>query len=274
MRSAIRGALLSGRRRPVVRGGARPYPRRGDGFEIAELRAYVEGDDPRRIDWAATARAGGLQVRVLLEEHALCLAAIVDDSASMNVGKTRSLRTAMYEALDAWADAMTREDRAVRIFPDDVDAPRLLGVGAASRLRERHEIREFDMNAALRLARFSLPRDAALLVISDFFEPLDDELLREIGTFVDATALIARDPWSEVLPLRGFVRFRDAETGTTRAVFMGGAQRRRFHEAVERRHSALEQRFATCGWRVGRLDEGDGATSLLAAFGVAHVEGR
>ena len=269
MRSAIRSALLAGRRRPVVRGGARPYPRRGDGFEIAELRAYVEGDDPRRIDWAATARAGGVQVRVLLEEHALCFGAIVDDSASMDVGKRRSLRTAMYEALDAWADALTREDRAVRILPRDVDAPHLFGVRAASRLRERHDVGPFDLEAALRLTRFALPRDAALLVVSDFFTPLDDELLREMATHVDATALVAHDPWSENLPLRGFVRLRDSETGVTRAIFLGKAQRRRFVDAVRAREEMLLARFTACGWRVGLLDERDGAAALHAAFGVA-----
>ncbi|MGH7714733.1 MAG: DUF58 domain-containing protein, partial [Vulcanimicrobiaceae bacterium] len=144
MSRAIRAALLAGRRRPVVRGGSRSYPRRGDGFEIAELRAYVEGDDPRRIDWAATARAGGMQVRVLLEEHALCFGAIVDDSASLNVGRNRTLRTAAYEALDAWADALGREDRSARIFADAVDAPHLFGARAAGRLRERHESVAFD----------------------------------------------------------------------------------------------------------------------------------
>ena len=213
----LRDALLMGRRRPRIAGEGTPIGRRGDGYEFAELRAYVAGDDPRRIDWAATARAGDVQVRVLLEEHALCFGAILDDSASMNVGRERSLRTAAYEALDAWADALAREDRAARIFAQDVDAPHLFGVRAAARLRERHEIGSFDLEAALRLVRFALPRDSALLVVSDFFATIDDELLREIATFVDATALVAHDPWADGLPLRGFVRLRDAESGMARS---------------------------------------------------------
>jgi len=252
----------------VVRGGTRPYPRRGDGFEIAELRTYVEGDDPRRIDWAATARAGGLQVRVLLEEHALCFAAIIDDSASLNVGRTRTLRTSAYEALDAWADALAREDRGARILSDSVDAPRLFGVRAAGRLRERREIGAFDLDSALRLARAALPRDSALLVVSDFYAPLDVELLREIGAYVDATALVARDPWAQGMPLRGFVSVRDAENGSVRSVFFGRASRRRFRASVARRERELEQRLTACGWRTGFLEEDDGAASLHAAFGI------
>lgn len=268
MNPTIRNALLAGRRRPVVRGGTRPYPRRGDGFEIAELRGYVEGDDPRRIDWAATARAGGLQVRVLLEEHALCFAAIVDDSASLNVGRARTLRTAAYEALDAWADSLAREDRAARILSDSVDAPHLFGARAAGRLRERREIAAFDLDSALRLSRAALPRDSALLVVSDFYARLDLELLREVGTHVDATALIAHDPWADGLPLRGFVSMRDAESGATRSVYLGRGARERLRVAVERREGELIRQFNACGWRAALLYERDGADSLRTAFGV------
>lgn len=271
MSSPIRAALLCGRRRPVVRGGARPYPRRGDGLEIAELRGYVEGDDPRRIDWAATARAGNLQVRVLLEEHALCFGAIVDTSASMNVGRRRTLRAAADEALDAWADALGREDRAVRIFSDDVDAPRICGHAAANRLRERHDRPAFDVNAALRLARAALPRDAALLVISDFFAEPPEDLLREVAVHVDATALVAQDPWFAGLPLRGFVRVRDAESGTVRTVFLGRAERQRYVDAVRRRGERVLARLGASGWRAGFLAEEDGAASLLGAFGLSRA---
>ena len=75
----LRAALLRGRR-ANVRGGGVASPRRSDGYEFAELRGYVEGDDPRRIDWAATARAGALQTRVVLEDVALVLAAAIDAS--------------------------------------------------------------------------------------------------------------------------------------------------------------------------------------------------
>ena len=37
---------------------------RGRGLDFEELRHYVEGDDTRTIDWAATARLGTPYVRV------------------------------------------------------------------------------------------------------------------------------------------------------------------------------------------------------------------
>ncbi|MGH7706630.1 MAG: DUF58 domain-containing protein, partial [Vulcanimicrobiaceae bacterium] len=97
----LRAALLAGRRRGI-RGNSAPALRRGDGYEFAELRAYAPGDDPRRIDWAATARSGTMQTRVLFEEHALTLAVAIDASASMQIGRTRSQAEVAAEAARLW----------------------------------------------------------------------------------------------------------------------------------------------------------------------------
>ena len=89
--------------------------RRSDGYEFAELRGYVAGDDPRRIDWAATARAGALQTRVVFEDHALTLAAVLDASASMFVGRTRSNYELAAEVAASWFGAAIDDDRCARV---------------------------------------------------------------------------------------------------------------------------------------------------------------
>ncbi len=43
--------------------GIKPRPLRGEGREFESLREYVSGDDPRHIDWRASARHARLQVR-------------------------------------------------------------------------------------------------------------------------------------------------------------------------------------------------------------------
>jgi uncharacterized protein (DUF58 family) len=43
--------------------GLRPRPARGEGTEFESLRDYVDGDDPRHVDWHASARRGRLIVR-------------------------------------------------------------------------------------------------------------------------------------------------------------------------------------------------------------------
>ena len=90
----LRAAIVRGARRTPRRGDGVRSGRPGDGYEFSQLRGYLEGDDPRRIDWSASARIGALQTRVYLEETALVFAAIVDESPSMRVGRKRRLSDA------------------------------------------------------------------------------------------------------------------------------------------------------------------------------------
>ena len=259
--NALRGAILRGARASTRPGGAVRGTRPGDGFAFSQLRAYVEGDDPRRIDHAASARVGALQTRVYLEETALVLAAIVDESPSMRVGRRRPLSAAADEAVRTWFGALEGEDRAVRIVDETVVRDRR----AAPIV---HAAGPFRFAPALAVAQRALPRGASLLAITDGFDLADDEALARAAHRFDATVLIARDPWRDELPLRGFVRLRDAESGRVRRVFVGARTRARYRDAARVREAALHGRFHDAGWRVGLLDESDGRGSLLHAFGL------
>ncbi len=247
MQLTLREALLRGRRRPRRMGVGSPTSYRGDGYEFVELRAYVAGDDVRRIDWAATARAGDLQTRVVLEDVALTLATIVDTTPSMRVGRKRPLLAAAEEALAAWFGAALGGDRCVRVPCDE----------------------PFVLRDALQVARASLRRGTALLVVSDWYD-LDDgdhDLLANLARWCDCTALIARDPWFDDLPLEGIVRLHGAEGGFMRA-YIGKRERLAFLDAVREREAALRATFERLGWRSGALRESDGAGSLAETFGV------
>jgi uncharacterized protein (DUF58 family) len=259
--NALRAALLRGARATPRPGGAARGSRPGDGFVFSQLRAYVEGDDPRRVDHAATARVGTLQTRVYLEETTLVLAAVVDESGSMGVGRRRPLARAADEALRAWFGALEGADVAVRVVDDRVVRDRR----AAPLVRASNPFR---FATALAIALRAVPRGASLLVVADGYDLADDELLARAGLRFDATVLLARDPWRDDLPLRGFVRLRDAESGRVRQVFAGSRTRERYGVASRAREAALQARFRAAGWRVGTLDERDGRASLLRAFGL------
>lgn len=255
--TTLRDALLRGKRRPRRANAGAPVRFRGDGYEFVELRGYVEGDDVRRIDWAASARAGGLQTRVMLEDIGLSLAVILDESPSMEVGRTRTLRDAARDACEAFAGAARPGDRVVRVDGGALRHPRAQSTAA------------FSLSQALRTARRALPRGTALLAISDWFDLGDDdrELLAELGAWCDCTALYARDPWYDGLPLRGMVRLRGAEGGMLRT-FIGRRERQNYARAVRARESELATRFERAGWRSAPLLEADGVASLRAAFGL------
>jgi uncharacterized protein (DUF58 family) len=250
--------------------GAIPTSRRGDGYEFVELREYVPGDDVRRIDWAASARSAELQTRVILEDIALIVAAIVDDSPSMSVGRTRPLTDAAGEALRQWYAVAQSEDRCVRISGSTLQ-PRGTLRGAASAHAALLAESPFDLERSLQTARTGLRAGAALLVVSDFFDLHREHrpLLHALGRRFDCTALVARDPWYDGLGLGGVVRLRGAEGGTLRG-FIGTRERAAYARAVHSREADLRQHFEAAGWRVGLLHESDGAASLAAAFGLRH----
>src|SRR4026208_176408 len=80
---------------------------RGQGMEFAEVRAYVEGDDFRAIDWNVSARLGSPYVKTFTEERELTLLLVVDQSASTRVGVpvTKASRSVEVAAVLALAGA-------------------------------------------------------------------------------------------------------------------------------------------------------------------------
>ena len=222
----IRDALLRARRRPRHLGAGSPTIYRGDGYEFVELRAYVPGDDVRRIDWASTARSGELQTRVVLEDVTLTLAATIDTSSSMRVGRHRALVDAAREALSEWFGAAHGDDRCMRIANGRLTPPALQR-GNRNALLGATNDDSFDLRRNFRAARAALPRGAALLAIGDWYD-LDascNRQLADLGARFDCTALIARDPWYHDLPLSGIVRLRGAEGGSMNG-YVGKRERR------------------------------------------------
>ena len=61
---------------------------RGTGIEFDEVREYVEGDDPRMVDWNVTARTGRPHVKKYMEERELTVLFLLDVSASTRFGTT------------------------------------------------------------------------------------------------------------------------------------------------------------------------------------------
>lgn len=231
----LREALLTGRRRPRRSAEGSPLAYRGDGYEFIELREYVHGDDVRRIDWAASARSAQLQTRVMLEDVALTLAVYVDRTDSMRSGRRAPLVQAADEIRRTWLGAALRSDKT----------------------RELETLEETR----------ALPRGTALLAVGDFFQIPDEDELALLAHRYDCTAMIARDPWQDELPLDGFVRVRDAESGAVRLLYIGSRERARYGMKSREREAALVERFSRCGWRTGVFTESDGRDALLQTFG-------
>ena len=104
------GASGKLRHRPLTRrAGAVPARTPGAGMDLREIRAYVAGDDPRRLDPAATARTGHPHIRSLHEDRDDTILLVADFRAPMLWGTgaaLRSVRAARHLAQAGWTVAL------------------------------------------------------------------------------------------------------------------------------------------------------------------------
>ena len=109
MRAATAGLRLTSRRTArALHAGSHRSIQRGRGLEFQEVRPYVNGDDPRTIDWRVTARRGRPHTKLFREERERPVWLLVDLSAPMFFGSRKQLKSALAmraAALLAWTAA-------------------------------------------------------------------------------------------------------------------------------------------------------------------------
>lgn len=186
----------------------------GSGSDFAEVRAYHPGDDPRRIDWRASARSQTTLTRTYHPELMRPLCLVIDRSASMRFGTqvrlkaTQALRWALWLA----AGAM-REEREVSALLIDAPLhwmPPQRGMAALENLLQRAnracppitDDGEDAWTQVLTTLHRRLPAGAEVVLLSDFnrLGGEHDIALRQLGRHCDARALHIIDPIEQALP--------------------------------------------------------------------------
>lgn len=223
-------AARRGRERPEIarRPGTTATRPRGQGHEIREIRPFADGDDPRHLDAAATARTGAPQVRAFHEDRDRALMLIADFRRPMLWGtrRLRSVAVAEALALAGWQASLDGGAVGVAVLTDDGilserPAPRARGMAKVAGCLARghamalglgdHPVRPLapDLARAGRLA----PRGARVLLGSALDIPgsglaaaLDG--LRRRGAF---RVLLPLDPFEVAPPALGLPYL--AETG-------------------------------------------------------------
>ncbi len=200
----IRSYRLLAMRQQLPRLGFRAVRERGDGTAFEALREYVRGDNPRHLDWKASARHRKLIVRQYEAERSQCVMLCVDTGRLMteDVGEGDRLDHALAaigvlaEVARAWDDQV-----GVMAFSDRIDAllppgrhtpgqlPRLLA-GLVARPVEPDYPR-----ALTHLARV-LGRRALIVFFGD---AIDREVSRPLATHL---ALLGRRHLSLFLAIR------------------------------------------------------------------------
>ena len=202
-------------RRHLREAGPRPTRRRGEGREFESLREYAKGDDPRTIDWKASARHRGFVVRSYQAERHQNVVLAID------AGRHMRERVLDRERADfALAAAMTLAGRAKRcgdrvgtmVFDDRIrhaSPPRRPDLGQMADLLAGVETRLVEPNyplAAATLARTFRKRSLVVL----FCDVIDEAVSRAL---VASLSRVGRAH----LPLAVAIRNPALEAAATRA---------------------------------------------------------
>lgn len=254
-------------RRPVFgrRLGRHRSARAGVGLDFRDHRAYVPGDDPRRLDWRAVARRERLVLRQTEAEDELSVVFAVDLGGSMAYGEGAASKLSRTRALVgglAWlasrqgdpvglvtGHAGTVHDALVR---PSSGPERLAGIADA--LGNTTPAGTCPWPSMLEACAPRLPRRSLFIAVSDFLDPSgqaetaeDDDQdraligalasIRARGHDVVALQLLHRDevefPWADRTTLRFSDLFglRKPKDGAAAAMRDGYLQAFRAHQA-------------------------------------------
>ncbi|MEP6692544.1 MAG: DUF58 domain-containing protein, partial [Gemmatimonadaceae bacterium] len=160
--------------------GVRAIRRRGEGTAFANLREYVVGDDPRRIDWKATARRRKLITREYNVEQGQTVLIAIDAGRMMT-----QLDSGLPRFEYALSSALVLTDVAVQsgdqvgliVFDDEVRAfvPATRGPAALTRIRQalipaRATMAEPDYAQAFRLLAERHRKRSLIVLFTDVID--------------------------------------------------------------------------------------------------------
>ncbi|PIE52060.1 DUF58 domain-containing protein [Candidatus Fermentibacteria bacterium] len=234
---------------------------RGQGMEFCDYRPYVEGDDPRLIDWNVTARATTPFVKILSEERELQVILMVDVSGSLNFGSinlTKADRVAETSAVIALSASGSGDRIGLLTFGDRVYdyVPPEKGRGHALALVQKvlqasdHQ-EKADIEKALKFLGRVLKRKALIFLVSDFrFGTEGERQLKVFSAKHDMVGIHVFDPRELRMPDVGRIRFRDPETGKASVVNTSSRLWQRAYAAKVQEQTAARELLC----RKARLD--------------------
>ena len=221
----------------------------GEGFEFAELREYVYGDDVRKIDWKTTAKLGKPFIKIYREERELNVVTAVMMGGSTYFGTVRQKSDVMAELVALIGFSAVKN---ADLFSNIIFADRLYRMGKPNNkffsiqeavtqlegfqmLGKKSDYRAFFDTLFKRIKRKSL-----LFIISDFVGEIDLGLLSKKH---DVVALMVRDKFEEHPKELGQIRLLDLESHKSFEGNIGGAEIASYQKALQLNDEKLYAHF-------------------------------
>ncbi len=231
----------------------------GAGLDFADLRSYAPGDDPRHIDWRATARAGETRVRSYHADVNRPLCLLLDRRPAMAFGTRRRLKVTQAARAALWLAGRAmrggRElagaiiDEPCRWLPAATGAAaveRLAGFATAPRPPAGDDAAGPPWERILAGLRGRLPAGAGLVMLSDFrdLDASHQTILVSVARHCDTAAIQIVDRAERALPAAGVV---ELVWGGSRLTVDSDGPAGSLEAAFAARTTALASLFARAG---------------------------
>ncbi len=242
----------------------------GEGFEFAELREYVYGDDVRKIDWKTTAKLGKPFVKVYREERELNVVVVTMMSGSMYFGTVKQKSDIAAEAVATLGFSAVKNSDLFShmIFADDLyslnkPSKKLFAVHkAVEELTAFNPLgKPADFKALTQMLNDRLKKKALLFIISDFVGDIDLKLLSKKH---DVYAVIIRDKFEEDPSELGYLRLIDMETKESFEGNIDSATLKSYKKALLKNDEKLYRQFKKQGVRFTKIYTHEDAAVKLA----------
>ncbi len=276
-------------------GDRRSFSRGSNGHDIQARVEYEPGDDPRDIDWAATAQTGGqtMYITQYMEPRDLKVFILADINPTMDFGTHRTTKRILSAELVASVirSAGKTHDRVrfIAYNEHDIVATQRLMPAQSALFPAVASMVEADSQGSagngdnspgsnsqsgLLKAIASLPRQRSLVFIfSDFINLTEAEkrALKRAALSHDVVCVLVNDLRELELPHGwGLYTFSDIRTGKRHSVWLTGRRRDQFARASQMRRAELLSFFkqAHCDSAAFHTAEGSEAlTQVMRLFG-------
>lgn len=247
--------------------GASLTAHQGSGSDFAGFANLLSCPDPRRVDVRASLRAVPQQwlVRTYLERAAIQVHAIVDVSSSMFFQGSAHMRQQVTAFVSALAWSATKQGDAFALSAANDSLPASLQLLPSYQPAAAHTVAQAlthfwqESKARQGQGATAMPeamattgnRRALVFLISDFYwdAALLDRTLSACAQH-DVVPVVLRDrAATEGLPVFGWARLRDMETGTERSWLLRRGLHQHIAAHAANQRTALNARFQRAGTR-------------------------
>jgi len=231
----------------------------GEGFEFAELREYVYGDDVRKIDWKTTAKLGKPFVKIYKEERELNVVVVSVLGGSVYFGTVKQKSDVIAEAVATLgfsavknADLFSHMLFADKLYDLSKPSKKLFSVHRAVEgiVDFKPLGKEANFKALVETLNNRLKKKALLFIISDFVGDIDLKLLSKKH---DVFAVIVRDRFEENPSELGYLRLIDMESKQSFEGNIDNAALKSYKKALHDNDEKLYKQFKKQGIRFTKI---------------------